>query len=124
MHGDVTSDDDQQSIIERFGLRSRPVRLLFTGDIASEGVNLHQQCHLLVHYDLPWSLIRIEQRNGRIDGTGRTVPSVPCAHPHLRPAVAHDPATERPRTLDDPLVGEKLLRGRRRPTGSRGPRRR
>ena len=40
-----------------FGLRSRPVRLLFTGDIASEGVNLQHHCHLMIHYDLPWSLI-------------------------------------------------------------------
>jgi hypothetical protein len=111
MHGEITSVEDQQRIPERFGLRDDPVRLLFTGDIASEGVNLHQQCHLLIHYDLPWSLIRIEQRNGRIDRYGQ-------AHsPQFRALILTsdlpwrtDPVTGQPRTLDDRLVGEKLLR--------------
>ncbi len=70
MHGGLT-DDDQQKVVESFKLESSPIRVLVTGDVASEGVNLHAQCHHLVHYDIPWSLIRIEQRNGRIDRYGQ-----------------------------------------------------
>jgi superfamily II DNA or RNA helicase len=121
MHGDVTDDEQQMKIVERFGLRDARVRILFTGDVASEGVNLHQQCHLLIHYDLPWSLIRIEQRNGRIDRYGQAYP------PQFRaliltsavrwrsrsaqqfvPGVAETDGLEL-RPFDDRLVGEILL---------------
>ena len=65
------SDNEQQDIIEEFGLADSDVRILIAGDMASEGVNLHKQCNHLVHWDLPWSLITIEQRNGRIDRYGQ-----------------------------------------------------
>jgi superfamily II DNA or RNA helicase len=70
LHGGMV-DVKQHQIIEEFGLADNHVRLLFTGDMASEGVNLHRQCHHLVHFDLPWSLITLEQRNGRIDRYGQ-----------------------------------------------------
>lgn len=70
MHGGLP-DDEQQRIVEAFKQQHTPVRILITGDVASEGVNLHAQCHELIHFDIPWSLIRIEQRNGRIDRYGQ-----------------------------------------------------
>jgi len=70
LHGGI-ADVKQMDVIEEFGLAGSDVRLLLTGDMASEGVNLHHQCHHLIHFDLPWSLITIEQRNGRIDRYGQ-----------------------------------------------------
>src|SRR5699024_6060151 len=70
-HGGL-SDVEQQDVVESFKKKSSPIRVLVTGDLASEGVTLHSQCHELVHFDIPWSLIRSEQRNGRIDRSGQT----------------------------------------------------
>lgn len=70
MHGQL-SDVEQMALIDEFKRTDTPLRVLITGDVASEGVNLHAQCHHLVHYDIPWSLIRIQQRNGRIDRYGQ-----------------------------------------------------
>lgn len=72
LHGGM-SDVEQLRVVDSFKQSSSPIRVLVTSDIASEGVNLHMQCHQLVHYDIPWSLIRIEQRNGRIDRYGQRV---------------------------------------------------
>ncbi|GAB1641452.1 helicase-related protein [Krasilnikovia sp. MM14-A1259] len=99
MHGGLT-DTEQQRIVEEFTLAGSPVRLLFTGDVASEGVNLHRECHYMVHYDIPWSLIRIEQRNGRIDRYGQE------QSPQFRALIL---TSKVPDALDDRTVAEKLL---------------
>ncbi|MGK5092822.1 DEAD/DEAH box helicase [Deltaproteobacteria bacterium TL4] len=71
LHGSL-SDTEQQDLVERFGRREDPIRMLLCSDVASEGLNLHYFCHRLVHFDLPWSLMVFQQRNGRIDRYGQT----------------------------------------------------
>ena len=70
LHGGL-SDVDQQRVVEDFGNAARPLRLLICSDVASEGINLHYQCHRLVHFDMPWSLMVFQQRNGRVDRYGQ-----------------------------------------------------
>ncbi|MEA3644286.1 MAG: C-terminal helicase domain-containing protein, partial [Lamprobacter sp.] len=65
------SDIEQQEIVERFGQEHDPLRVLLCSDVASEGLNLHFLCHRLVHFDLPWSPMVFQQRNGRVDRFGQ-----------------------------------------------------
>jgi len=66
------SDVEQQEIVERFGRESDKLRLLLASDVAAEGINLHYLSHRLIHFDIPWSLMVFQQRNGRIDRYGQT----------------------------------------------------
>jgi len=47
------------------------IRILVATDVASEGMNLQEHCHHMLHADLPWNPNRLEQRNGRIDRYGQ-----------------------------------------------------
>jgi hypothetical protein len=65
-------DSAQQELVKEFGTENGKVKILLASDAAAEGINLHHYCHCLIHYDIPWSLITLEQRNGRIDRFGQT----------------------------------------------------
>lgn len=70
LHGGM-SDTEIMDVVEDFGKESAKVRLLVCSDVASEGINLHHQSHKMIHFDVPWSLMVFQQRNGRIDRYGQ-----------------------------------------------------
>ncbi len=75
---DSTSKKDREAVIKRFSpyyncnddelpeYLSKPIRVLISTDILSEGLNL-QDAHLLINYDLHWNPVRLMQRIGRVD---------------------------------------------------------
>ncbi|WP_241032083.1 helicase-related protein [Rhodococcus pseudokoreensis] len=58
-----TTDVDSSSI-------AKELRVLIATDVLSEGQNL-QDAHIVVNYDLPWAIIRLIQRAGRVDRVGQ-----------------------------------------------------
>ncbi|HUH53282.1 MAG TPA: C-terminal helicase domain-containing protein, partial [Microbacteriaceae bacterium] len=71
LRGDM-SDKDLANTVDTFNQRTSPARLLICSDVASEGINLHHLSHRMVHFDIPWSLMVFQQRNGRIDRYGQS----------------------------------------------------
>lgn len=69
---------DPVSLARRFspatngGLRNEEteLRVLIATDVLAEGQNL-QDAHLVVNFDLPWAIIRLIQRAGRVDRIGQ-----------------------------------------------------
>jgi superfamily II DNA or RNA helicase len=53
------------------------LRVLIATDVLSEGQNL-QDCHVIVNYDLPWAIIRLIQRAGRVDRIGQKSDTIYC----------------------------------------------
>ncbi len=77
--------DDPTEIAWRFSPKSnekkispdQELRVLISTDILSEGQNL-QDCHIVVNYDLPWAIIRLTQRAGRVDRIGQEAQEISC----------------------------------------------
>lgn len=84
----VTGDsDDPTEIAWRFSPESNEkrdkyktedeLRVLVATDVLSEGQNL-QDCAVIVNFDLPWAIIRLIQRAGRVDRIGQKGESIIC----------------------------------------------
>ena len=72
LHGGLRQHE-RADVVRRF--TTGAARLLLATDAASEGLNLHQRCRVVVNLELPWTPLRLEQRAGRVDriGQARTV---------------------------------------------------
>ncbi len=82
----VTGDSaDPARLAWRFSPRSNQqtvaapdeLRVLIATDVLSEGQNL-QDGAIVINYDLPWAIIRLIQRAGRVDRIGQTAEKVLC----------------------------------------------
>jgi hypothetical protein len=65
------SADQFEAVKAEFEDAAAPVRLLLATDAASEGINMQESCRWVVHYDIPWSPSRLQQRNGRVSRHGQ-----------------------------------------------------
>lgn len=74
--GVVGSDGTSKSLVmERFvaaeQFNSGEKRFLVSTEAAGEGIDLQENCHSLVHVDLPWNPMRLHQRVGRLNRYGQ-----------------------------------------------------
>lgn len=86
-HIDIATGGSQNttSIVEHFSPisneRNYPEeeqsRILIATDVLSEGQNL-QDAHIIINYDLPWAIIRLIQRAGRVDRIGQQSDHIDC----------------------------------------------
>ncbi len=63
--------------IEQIVPENEQLRVVISTDVLSEGQNL-QDAHIVVNYDLPWAIIRLIQRAGRVDRIGQKAENVLC----------------------------------------------
>jgi SNF2 family DNA or RNA helicase len=73
LHGGMI-DEKREAIKAAFQAQpeTSPVRILLATDAASEGIDLQNHCHRIIHMEIPWNPNRLEQRNGRLDRFGQT----------------------------------------------------
>jgi superfamily II DNA or RNA helicase len=72
--GLVTSRERSREAVLRAFTDAR-LDLVVSTDMASEGLNL-QRAGVVVHYDIPWNPVKLDQRNGRAHRIGQTRPAV------------------------------------------------
>ena len=68
VHGGL-SPAERRAVLGRF---AGTQRILLATDAAGEGLNLHERCRIVIHFELPWNPARMLQRAGRVDRIGQT----------------------------------------------------
>jgi superfamily II DNA or RNA helicase len=68
LHGGLTQAE-RMAALQSFA--GGTTRILLATDAASEGLNLHHTCRVVVNLELPWNPMRLEQRIGRVDRIGQ-----------------------------------------------------
>jgi hypothetical protein len=63
--------DEFEGVKGEFEDPTASVRLLLATDAASEGINMQECCRWIIHYDIPWSPSKLQQRNGRVSRHGQ-----------------------------------------------------
>ena len=62
----------RRQVKEEFNDPSSQLKILLATDAASEGLNLQTSCRYVIHQEVPWNPMRMEQRNGRVDRHGQS----------------------------------------------------
>ena len=62
---------------EKLATQKGELRILIATDVLSEGQNL-QDSAIIVNFDLPWAIIRLIQRAGRVDRIGQQAEKIIC----------------------------------------------
>lgn len=70
LYGGMTADEFEQ-VKGEFEDPTAAVRLLLATDAASEGINMQECCRWIIHFDIPWSPSKLQQRNGRVSRHGQ-----------------------------------------------------
>ena len=65
------SNDRRELVKQAFNDPGSNIRILLATDSAAEGINLQTSCRYIIHQDIPWNPMRLEQRNGRVDRHGQ-----------------------------------------------------
>jgi hypothetical protein len=60
------------------------IKYLVSTEASGEGIDLQENCHVLIHIDLPWNPMRLHQRVGRLSryGQAKDVQVVSMRNPH------------------------------------------
>lgn len=68
----ISKESVKRSVVKQeFNDPKSPLRILIATDVAAEGLNLQTSCRYVIHQEIPWNPMRMEQRNGRVDRYGQ-----------------------------------------------------